>query len=88
MDSLVEVYGASWCPATNRTLSYLDLLGIDHEYVDAETDLMAQARVAAWNGGRPRYPTLQLPNGQKLMCPTEVELDYALRNIGHGAAVA
>ena len=75
--SRVKVYGADWCEDTQRTLSHLEGLGVDYDYINIEQDEEAARWVREQNEGRERKPTLDI-NGRVLSTPSNEELDAAL----------
>jgi glutaredoxin len=74
----VIVYGADWCPQTNRTLDHLRKLGAPHDYIDVEKDEHASQWVKGQNNGREIKPTVDVA-GNILSEPTNAELDKALQ---------
>jgi mycoredoxin len=73
----VDVYGTSWCAASQRVRRLLDRLGVRYVYYDMEKDPQARQRVQWWAGGHPSHPTLQIL-GEILIEPTLDELQLAL----------
>ncbi len=77
----VNVYGADWCPMTQRTLEHLRNLGVPYEYVNIEKDPSARAWVKDQNSGAEKKPTLDI-EGRILSEPSNRELDEALAAVG------
>ena len=73
----VKVFGADWCPMTQRARERLQHLGVQYEYVDIEKDRDASEWVKAQNGGKEQKPTL-LIDGEVLRTPSDEELEAAL----------
>jgi len=73
----VKVFGADWCPMTQRTREHLQHLGVDYEYVDVERDSRASEWIKAQNDGKEKKPTL-LVDDEVLRTPSNEELDAAL----------
>jgi glutaredoxin len=73
----IKVFGADWCPMTNRTREHLQHLGVDYEYVDIEKDPNASEWVKKQNDGKEKKPTL-LIGREILSTPSNEELDAAL----------
>ena len=73
----VDVYGTSWCAASQIVRRLLDRLGIHYVYYDIEKDTQAVQRVRWWSGGHPSHPTVQI-GGEILIEPTTDELQWAL----------
>jgi glutaredoxin len=88
MRDRIVVYGADWCPDTQRTRRQLESLDVAYQYVDVEDDAAANERVKAWNGGRRVTPTVVLPSGNvvtgenRLAAPADEELLGRLRDQG------
>jgi len=76
--SQVKVYGADWCGMTRRTLSYLDELGVDYEYINVDNDPEASAWVKQQNDGKEKKPTVYVA-GTVLSAPANSELQDILR---------
>jgi glutaredoxin len=88
MQDKVVVYGADWCPDTQRTRQRLESMSVPYDYIDVERDDAASERVRQWNGGRRVTPTVLLPKGnvvtgeERLAAPSDPELEDALRDRG------
>ena len=74
----IRVYGADWCESTRRTLSHLDGLGIQYDYINVDRDGDASASVKRHNDGKERKPTLDI-GGCILTSPSNEQLDEVLR---------
>ena len=74
----VKVYGADWCGLTRRTLTYLDTLGVEYQYIDVDKDPEASQWVKDQNNGKEKKPTLQIGD-QTLTAPSNRQLDETLR---------
>lgn len=81
----VKIYGADWCGMTRRTLSHLDSLGVQYDYINVEQDRRASEWVKKQNAGREKKPTLDIA-GQVLSTPSNQDLEEALRSRGILAA--
>lgn len=77
MQQPVKVYGADWCPKTQRTLAYLRELGTPHEYVDVEKNAHASEWVKSQNDGKEVKPTVDV-EGRILSEPSNEALAEAL----------
>ncbi len=77
----IKVYGANWCGMTTRTLSHLDKLGLEYDYIEVEDDPQASQWVKDQNDGREKKPTLDI-KGVVVSEPSNAELDKALRESG------
>jgi glutaredoxin len=82
--SRIKVYGADWCHDTQRTLSHLDELGVDYDYINVEQDAEASRWVKEQNNGKERKPTLEI-DGRVLSVPSNEELDAALQRRSQNA---
>jgi len=76
--SAVKVYGADWCGMTRRTLSYLDDVGVDYDYINVEQDRRASEWVKRHADGKEKKPTVDV-SGSILVAPDNTELAEALR---------
>jgi len=76
--SAVKVYGADWCGMTRRTLSYLDDVGVDYDYINVEQDRRASEWVKRQAGGKEKKPTVDV-SGTVLVTPDNSELEEVLR---------
>src|SRR5262245_49788127 len=57
---MVDVYGAEWCPDTQRSRRLLGRLGVRHQYFNIDEDLGALHRAMALTGNRRRTPVIEL----------------------------
>lgn len=78
----ITVYGADWCGDTRRTLAHLQQAQIPHEYVNAERVEAGMEFVLKHNGGKRKFPTVDLGDGQVLSVPDDVELAAAIERLG------
>jgi len=76
--SQIKVYGADWCGMTRRTLSFLDELGVEYDYINVEKDDRASAWVKQQAGGKEKKPTVDVA-GTVLVAPDDDELEEVLR---------
>jgi len=63
---------------TRRTLSHLDSLGVNYEYINVEKDPRASEWVKKQNGGKEKKPTVDVA-GEVISTPDNDELDDLLR---------
>ena len=73
----LDIYGTSWCAASQALRRRLDRLGVAYVYYDMETDAQALQRVQWWGGGHTSHPTVQI-GGEILVEPTLEALHAAL----------
>lgn len=73
----VKVYGADWCGMTRRTLSHLDEIGVEYEYINVDHDPAASEWVKQQNAGKEKKPTVDI-DGRVITYPTNQELDEIL----------
>ena len=73
----VKVYGADWCGMTRRTLSHLDDLGVEYEYINVDHDPAASEWVKQQNAGKEKKPTVDI-DGRVITYPSNQELDEIL----------
>ena len=76
--SQVKVYGADWCGMTRRTLSFLDGLGVEYQYINVEKDDRASKWVKEQAAGKEKKPTVDVA-GKILVTPDDDELEELLR---------
>ncbi len=79
--SEIKVYGADWCPMTQRTLAHLRHLGLEHKYVNIDQDPHARKWVEEQNDGKAKTPTVDI-GGRILSEPSNHELDEVLAGAG------
>jgi len=77
MAQSVKVYGADWCGMTRRTLSHLDEMGVEYEYINVDHDAAASEWVKQQNGGKEKKPTVDI-DGRIVTYPSNQELDEML----------
>ncbi len=73
----VKVYGADWCPLTQRTIEFLERMEFPYKYIDIEKDPKAAAWVREKNDGKERKPTVDV-DGEVLAEPSNAELEQAI----------
>jgi glutaredoxin len=73
----IKVFGADWCPMTQRTIAHLQNRGVDFEYIDVDENEEASAWVKRQNGGKEKKPTVDV-SGEILSAPSNEELDDVL----------
>ena len=73
----VKVYGADWCGMTRRTLSHLDDMGVEYEYINVDNDREASEWVKQHNNGKEKKPTVDI-DGRVITYPTNSELEELL----------
>ncbi len=77
----IKVYGADWCPMTERTVAHLEELAVPFEYIDIQDDPAARKWVMEQNDGKEKKPTVQI--GERVIAePSNEELDQILRAEG------
>ena len=77
----VKVFGADWCPMTQRTLMYLRDKRVEFVYTDIDNDPDAAEWVADQNNGKEKKPTLDI-DGRILTEPSNAQLEKALKEAG------
>ena len=78
----VKVYGADWCGMTRRTLSHLDEIGVEYEYINVDHDPAASEWVKQQNAGKEKKPTVDI-DGRVITYPSNQELDEILASKAH-----
>ena len=66
---------------TQRSLAYLDKVGVHYRFIDIEEDDEAAAWVRNHNNGKEKKPTIDV-NGEVVSEPTDRELADVLREQG------
>jgi mycoredoxin len=82
MAEQVTIYGADWCGDTIRALRQLDTKGVSYDYINIDTDEVAERKVIAFNRGKRRIPLVEIASEkgtQSLSVPSELELTKALK---------
>lgn len=77
-DKEIVMYGADWCPDTQRAKRFFARHQISYRWVDIEIDPEGEAEVLRLNRGRRVVPTIVLPDGRVLSEPSDEELAAAL----------
>lgn len=72
--TLIVVYGTTWCPDCMRAKWVLDRHQARYEWIDIARDPQAAAYVQKVNGGMRRVPTIIFPDGSMLVEPSNAEL--------------
>ncbi len=79
MSTVIDLYGADWCPDCHRSRDLLDELNIEYNYYDIDSDENIKKRMLEITDGKNVIPTIVLPDGQILQEPTNPELLDALK---------
>lgn len=75
MTSAVKtVYGALWCDDCKRSKSFLDLNGIDYEWIDVDKDSSGNSKLLEINEGLRIIPTIVFEDGSILREPSDSDL--------------
>ena len=72
--SVKKVYGALWCGDCRRSKTFLDLNGIDYEWIDVDKDLSGNTRLLEINEGLRIIPTIVFEDGSILTEPSDSDL--------------
>ncbi len=81
-DSIIKVYGASWCPDCHRSLAFLDDKKVAYEWINIEEVPEAADIVTKLNNGLRIIPTIVFSDGTSLKEPSNKELEDKLISIG------
>ena len=73
---VLTVYGARWCSDCRHTQRYLDSVGVAYQYIDLETDDVAQGLLDA--AGYQSIPVVVTTTGRVLLEPTGRQLADAI----------
>lgn len=74
----IIVYGTRWCPDCHRARRILAKRDIPHEYIDINRDVQARTYVEQVNNGNRSVPTIQFPDGEILVEPSNSALNAKL----------
>lgn len=77
-NSVIIVYGTTWCPDCRRSKQFLAENRIQYTWVDIEQDPAAVAEVEQINNGKRVVPTIVFPDGGVLVEPSNEELAAVL----------
>lgn len=72
--SVIIMYGTSWCGDCARARHFFDEYGVAYEEIDVDANRDAAVVVRQINGGDRRVPTIIFPDGSVLVEPTWVQL--------------
>lgn len=78
-DEMIKIYGASWCPDTERARQCLKRNSTQYVWCDIEQDKQGCAFVEQVNKGKRRIPTIVFPDGSILVEPSNIELENKLK---------
>lgn len=73
-NSLIKLYGTTWCGDTRRARSVLEQNGIPYEWIDIDQDLEGRKFVETTNRGFRSVPTIVFGDGSILVEPSEFTL--------------
>lgn len=74
----ITVYGTKWCPDCHRACRILDKRDIPYIYIDINRDKQACDYVEQVNHGNRSVPTIQFPDGDILVEPSNSTLNAKL----------
>ena len=72
--TMIVVYGTTWCPDCVRAKRILDQRQVPYKWIDITQDPDAVTYVEKANGGMRRVPTIVFPDGSILVEPSNDEL--------------
>jgi glutaredoxin len=72
--SITVIYGAAWCPDSQRAINFFKAHGVEYENVDIDETPQAADFVKRLNNGKRVVPTIVLPNGDLLVEPSDAQL--------------
>ena len=73
-ESMLTLYGASWCPDCRRSKAFLGEQRVPFHYVDLEAHPEENATVERYNDGARIIPTIVFADGSHLAEPSNEEL--------------
>ena len=77
-EQAIIVYGTKWCPDCHRARRILGGRDIPYKYIDINRDVQACAFVEQVNNGNRSVPTIQFPDGEILVEPSNRALNAKL----------
>ena len=81
MSPKVTMYSAGWCGDCRRSKRLLDLLKVDYDLIDVETDVAAAEKVIEINGGFRSIPVIVFHDGSHLTEPSDNVLKQKLLDL-------
>lgn len=81
MISKITMYSADWCGDCRRSKRLLDLLKVDYQLVDVESDVSASDKVIEINGGYRSIPVIVFQDGSHLTEPSDKALKQKLLDL-------
>jgi len=73
-DSIIVMYGTTWCVACRRARLFLDQKNISYRWVDIDQDLEGEEFVKQTNKGMRSVPTIVFQDGSILVEPSTKKL--------------
>ncbi|MGD2156115.1 MAG: mycoredoxin [Anaerolineales bacterium] len=73
-DTIITVYGTTWCFDCVRSRNYLDKHKIAYKWINVDRDPEASAFVRGVNNGMRVVPTIVFPDGSTLAEPSNQQL--------------
>ena len=81
-DSIIKVYGTTWCPDCVRAKGVLGKHSVQYDWIDITHDAEARQYVEKVNHGNRSVPTILFPDGSTLVEPSNSALENKLAEIG------
>jgi mycoredoxin len=78
----VKFYGAMWCGDTRRARAWMDKFKVAYTWVDVDKDKAAEEYVKSVNNGFRSIPTIEFPDGSRLVEPSTKKLEEHVRALG------
>ena len=82
-NSIIVVYGTTWCWDCTRTRRFFKRKNIDYEWINIDKDPAAEKFVVENNNGMRSVPTIVFPDGSILVEPSTAELEKKILALGH-----
>jgi glutaredoxin-like protein len=73
-DTIITVYGTTWCFDCVRSRKYLDKHKIPYKWINVDRDLEASTFVRRVNNDMRMVPTIAFPDGSTLAEPSNQQL--------------
>ncbi len=84
MEKEIVIYGTTWCGDTRRARRVLDEHQIAYKWIDIDVDETARRHVEEVNNGFRSVPTIEFPDGTRLVEPSTPELKAKLGIVDEG----
>ncbi len=81
MTAKVTMYGAEWCGDCRRSKKFMEVNGVEFNYINVEEDLSAAEKVKEINNGMQSIPVIVFEDGTHLTEPSDMDLKAKLESL-------